>query len=555
MLCNLSCWHLLCFTKTVVKEECNCGDSCSYFMAETSELQATMGEGACRVIDELSLLFEISQTLERSLELDDVMLSVLEKLSPRFGMIRGAIALQNRKTDQILHKHTFGITNDLSGKSIIENSEKHVRYVFESGKPVVVPDVVMETGMGKLLKNYPPVSDGSRLSYLCVPIKMGEQVVGTLSMERIAPNRKGFDADLRLLVLIGTVISRAVELRQMAQERLQELEAENAKLHEYIGTNYKPENMVGNSSPMQMVYHHIQQVAPSEATVLLRGESGTGKELAALAIHRASNRADKAFVKFNCAALPESVIESELFGHEKGAFTGALSMRKGRFEAADGGTIFLDEIGDISPTSQVKLLRVIQEKIIERVGSNEPIKCDVRVIAATSRNLEQMMEAGTFREDLYYRLNVFPIYLPALRDRKSDILLLADHFIGRFNDSAGKRVRRISSAAIDMLTAYHWPGNVRELENCIERALLLCNEDAIQAHHLPPTLQMKKPGESQGMLNIAVEALEHEMIVDSLKNNGGKIAAAARELGLTERILGLRLKKYKIDAKKFKQFR
>ena len=523
-------------------------------MAEPSELQATLREGACRVIDELSLLFEISQTLERSLELDDVMLSVLEKMSPRFGMIRGAITLQNRKTDQILNNHTYGIIEDLAGKSIIENSEKHIRYVFESGKPVVVPDVVQEATFEKLLKNYPPVQNNKRLSYLCVPIKMGEQVVGSFSMERIAPKRRGFDADLRLLVLIGTVISRAVELRQMAQEKLHELEVENAKLHEYITTGYKPENMVGNSSPMQMVYHHISQVAPSEATVLLRGESGTGKELAALAIHGASNRADKAFVKFNCAALPESVIESELFGHEKGAFTGALSMRKGRFEAADGGTIFLDEIGDISPTSQVKLLRVLQEKIIERVGSNEAIHCDVRVIAATSRNLEQMMEDGTFREDLYYRLNVFPIYIPALRDRKSDLLLLADHFIGKFNESAGKRVRRISSAAIDMLTAYHWPGNVRELENCIERALLLCNEDAIQAHHLPPTLQMKTPGESTGLLNMAVEALEQEMIVDALKNNGGKIATAAKELGLTERILGLRLKKYKIDAKRFKRF-
>jgi Nif-specific regulatory protein len=522
-------------------------------MAEPSELKATLKDGACRVIDELSLLFEISQTLERSLDLDDVMLSVLEKMSGLFGMERGAITLQNRKTKKIFTQHTYGITPEVEGKTVIENSEKHVRYVFESGKPVVVPDISREESYKSVIGNYDLVRTNQLFSYICVPIKMGEKVVGSLSMERIAPKNRGFDADLRLLLLISSVIARAVELRHMAQERLDTLEEENAKLHDYINHGYKPDNMIGNSGPMQLVYKHIQQVAPSETTVLLRGESGTGKELAALAIHRASNRSLKPFVKFNCAALPESVIESELFGHEKGAFTGALSMRKGRFEAAHGGTIFLDEIGDISPTSQVKLLRVIQEKIIERVGSHEPIRCDVRVIAATSRDLENMIETGLFREDLYYRLNVFPIYLPALKNRKSDILLLADHFIEKFNKLSNRTVLRISSAAIDMLMAYHWPGNVRELENCIERAILLCEEGAIQAHHLPPTLQMKAPGENKGQLDAAIEALEIEMIIDALKNSGGKIAPASKELGLTERILGLRIKKYQIEAKKFKR--
>lgn len=522
-------------------------------MAEPSELNATLKDGACRVIDELSLLFEISQTLERSLDLDDVMTSVLERMSGLFGMERGALTIQNRKTKQIFTQYTYGIVPEIDGKTIIQNSEKHVRYVFESGKPVVVPDISLESTYREILKSYKTLRADQSLSYICVPIKMGEQIVGSISMERIAPKSRGFDADLRLLLLINSVIARAVELRHMAQERMDSLEEENAKLHDYINHGYKPDNMIGNSGPMQLVYKHIQQVSPSETTVLLRGESGTGKELVAHAIHRASHRSLKPFVKFNCAALPESVIESELFGHEKGAFTGALATRKGRFESAHGGTIFLDEIGDISPTSQVKLLRVIQEKVIERVGSHEPIHCDVRVIAATSRNLEDMIEAGTFREDLYYRLNVFPIYLPALKNRKSDILLLADHFTEKFNKIANKNVRRISSAAIDMLMAYHWPGNVRELENCIERAILLCDEDAIQAHHLPPTLQMKEPGESKGQLESAVESLEIEMIIDSLKNSGGKIASAAKELGLTERMLGLRVKKYKIEAKKFKR--
>ena len=274
----------------------------------------------------------------------------------------------------------------------------------------------------------------------------------------------------------------------------------------------------------------------------------------AAAIHEQSDRKNKAFVKFNCAALPESVIESELFGHERGAFTGALTMRRGRFEVASGGTIFLDEIGDISPATQAKLLRVLQEREFERVGSQTPIKCDVRVIAATSRNLEAMMEASQFRSDLYYRLNVFPIYVPALREHRTDILQLADHFTEKFTKANGKAVRRISTAAIDMLMAYHWPGNVRELENCMERAVLLCDGSAIEAHHLPPTLQMAGPAESQpcGTLENALAALEYEIIVSELKRCGGNMAQTGKNLGLTERIIGLRVKKYKIDTTRFR---
>jgi Nif-specific regulatory protein len=312
--------------------------------------------------------------------------------------------------------------------------------------------------------------------------------------------------------------------------------------------------MIGNSNAMRSVYMHIEQVAGSATTVLIRGESGVGKELVARALHEQSPRKGKTFVKFNCAALPESIIESELFGHEKGAFTGAVAMRKGRFEVADGGTIFLDEIGDLSAPTQVKLLRVLQEKEFERVGSQTPISCDVRIITATSRNLEAMIEQEKFRADLYYRLNVFPIYVPPLRDRKSDLLLLADHFVEKFSKSCGKNVRRITTAAVDLLVSYHWPGNVRELENCIERAVLLCSGLSIEAHHLPPTLQKKDPSEkgSSGTLDSAVSALEYEMIVAELKACEGNMARAARTLGLTERQIGLRVKRYGIDFKRFR---
>jgi Nif-specific regulatory protein len=254
-------------------------------------------------------------------------------------------------------------------------------------------------------------------------------------------------------------------------------------------------------------------------------------------------------VKVNCAALPESVIESELFGHEKGAFTGAISTRKGRFELADGGTIFLDEIGDLSTPTQVKLLRVLQEREIERVGGAKTIKVNVRVIAATNRNLEEAIAMNEFREDLYYRLNVFPLHIPPLRERKSDILLLADHFVTKYNKKNNKSVKRISTSAINMLMSYHWPGNVRELENVMERGILLATNDVIHAHHLPPTLQT---AESSGTtltssLQDALEAVEKELILDALKSSRGNFSKAARALNITERIMGLRAKKYGID--------
>jgi Nif-specific regulatory protein len=305
---------------------------------------------------------------------------------------------------------------------------------------------------------------------------------------------------------------------------------------------------------MQNVFDMIAQVSRSETTVLIRGESGTGKELVAHAIHYNSGRADKPIIKVNCAALPETVIESELFGHERGAFTGAVSERKGRFELANGGTIFLDEIGDLSAATQIKLLRVLQEKEFERVGGNRTIRSNVRVITATNRNLEELMGENLFREDLYYRLNVFPIHIPPLRDRKSDILLLADHFIEKYNRQNSRTVKRISTPAIDLLMNYHWPGNVRELENCIERAILLSVDDVIHSHHLPPSLQSAESTDTQlhGTLPETLENLERSLILDSLKSTKGNMAKAARLLGITERIMGLRIKKHSIDTGSFR---
>lgn len=313
--------------------------------------------------------------------------------------------------------------------------------------------------------------------------------------------------------------------------------------------------IIGRSKAMEAVYDQIGRVATSEATVLLRGESGVGKELVARAIHEHSARAAGPFVTVNCAALPRDLLESELFGHEKGAFTGAISRHLGRFEQARGGTLFLDELGDLPLSVQVTLLRVLQEREFRRVGGTETVQVDARVVAATHVDLETRIDEGAFRADLYYRLNVFPIRVPPLRERTADILLLADYFVEKYAHQSSKTVRRISTPAIDMLLAYHWPGNVRELANCIERAVLITDDEVIHSQHLPPTLQT---GEASGTtqqrtLQAMMATVEREIIIEALKTARGNRAKAARALDITERIMGLRVRKYGIDVDRFKR--
>ena len=279
-----------------------------------------------------------------------------------------------------------------------------------------------------------------------------------------------------------------------------------------------------------------------------------GKELIADALHYSSKRSNKPFIKVNCAALPDNLIESELFGHEKGSFTGANNQRIGRFEAADGGTIFLDEFGDIPLSTQVKLLRVIQQKEIERIGSTKSIKVDVRIICATNKNLEEMISNGIFREDLYYRINVFPLYIPALRERLHDIPTLVDHFIEKYNKINNGNIRRITASAIDALLVYHWPGNIRELENCIERCCILSSDGVIHTHNLPPTIQnaLSSQTEHSGTLDTILGKIEKQILQDALISTKGNMAKAASSLGITERMMGLRIRKYLIDPKRFK---
>ncbi|MFP4363450.1 MAG: nif-specific transcriptional activator NifA [Spirochaetia bacterium] len=506
-----------------------------------------------RQLRELSLLFELSRILDQSMDLQQVIYPALKQIAEFMGMQRGTISLLNRNTGAIAIEAAYGLSTGQKVRGKYQKGEGITGKVVQSGEPIMVPKISKEpsflnkTGARKGLRK-------NDVSFICVPIKIGNEVIGTLSVDRPYDEDIDLDDDMRLLSIVASMIAQAVKLRQSVQEERQKLMDENSRLQNELRDRFKPANIIGRSRVMQDVFDLIAQVSKSEATVLIRGESGTGKELVAHAIHYNSLRADQAFIKVNCAALPESVIESELFGHEKGAFTGAVATRKGRFELADGGTIFLDEIGDLSLTTQVKLLRVLQEQEFERVGGNTTIRTNVRIVAATNRNLEELMATSEFREDLYYRLNVFPIHIPPLRDRKSDIMLLSDHFIEKYNKKNYKNIKRISTPAIDLFMSYHWPGNVRELENCVERAILLSTDDVIHSHHLPPSLQSAESTgtELHKTLPETLDNIERELLMDALKLTKGNMAKAARHLGVTERKMGLRVKKHGIDSRHFK---
>lgn len=332
-------------------------------------------------------------------------------------------------------------------------------------------------------------------------------------------------------------------IRQVAERH--RLLVENRELREALQTRHRIEGIIGESGRMLEVISLVRRVAPSEATVLIRGESGTGKELIAKAIHYASPRASGPLIRVNCAALPETLLESELFGHEKGAFTGASATRKGRFELADGGSLFLDEIGDLPQHLQAKLLRVIQEREFERVGSSYPIRVNVRLLAATHRPIEALMKAGQFREDLYYRLNVVAIVLPALRERRQDLPLLIDHFVRLFAEKNGKTIRGLTHEARDALLRYDYPGNVRELENLLERAIVVTRDDVIGKGDLPLTVQEpEEEASKEASLTVAVERLERQMIRQAMAESDGIQTRAAELLGISERALRYKLRKY-----------
>lgn len=505
---------------------------------------------SCYGAKELEALLELSSLLSnKEVDLEEVVAILAKHLSAE----RILLTILNREVSIITLEATYGVSKSETNQIEYKSGKGIIGRVIEKGETVLIPKIADSKDFLNLTKA-PTQINGSDVSFICVPVRYKEQVIGTLSLHKVYQKVKSFDYDIRLLKIVGSMIGRTMRRRQEYAEEMELLRAENMSLRGELHSRILPEKIKGNSSKMNEVFRLIESVAPTDATVLIRGESGVGKELVADAIHFNSQRKTKPFIKVNCAALPESLIESELFGHEKGSFTGASNLRIGRFETANGGTIFLDEFGDIPASTQVKLLRVLQEREIERIGSTKPIKVDVRIICATNRNLEELIANDKFREDLYYRINVFPLYIPALRERINDIPILTDFFVEKFNKRHGKNIKRVTTSAIDTLMVYHWPGNIRELENCIERACILSNDNVIRTNNLPASLQTAKGTKTMmsGTLDIILGKMERQIIIDALTATKGNSAKAAEQLGITERMMGIRTKKYDIEPKRYK---
>jgi len=508
-------------------------------------------ESPTQEILKLTTLLQVSQSLSGTLDLKAALHEVLATLARHHNAVRTIVILLNKETQE-LHVEASDGTGRPGQHTRYKIGEGVVGKVIESGKPIVVPKMSHEPSLaqaGGKSDQHP-----EECSFFCVPVAVDRQTVGALCVTVKFRTDRIYERSTKFFGIVGSVIGQALKVQRLVAAQHKRLVTENARLKQELREGYDFSSIIGNSGPMRRVYEAVAQVARTNTTVLVRGESGTGKELIAQAIHYNSLRSKKPFVKVSCGALPDTLIESELFGYEKGAFTGAHTTKKGRFELAEGGSLFLDEIGDVHLSTQIKLLRVLQEREFERLGGTEPVNVNVRLIAATNKDLEQAIAQGSFREDLFYRLNVFSIFIPPLRERKPDVLLLADHFLERFASEHGKDIRRISTPAIDMLTAYHWPGNARELQNVIERAVLVCDGHVVHAHHLPPTLQTAEASGTVMSVSLtdALEAYEKDLLQDALKSARGNRAKAARLVRTTDRIFNYRVRKLGIDWKRFK---
>ena len=504
---------------------------------------------SCLTIKELTTLYDISSIISNHYDLQ----TSLEK---SIKVLKDSLTLENCVV-HLLEEDTLSVFASVELSKIQKQLASYKLGEGVTGlaalekEPILVENIHNDN----LFQNKSGKRDNNAQSYVAVPLVVDNKTIGVLGAGLSKSTKIGFEESIRILSIISSLFAQTIysyQLNKQEKERLKEL-----KLYYKMEWDSKVHNfgdIIGDSPKMQQVFQVIERIAQTDVTVLVRGETGTGKELVAAAMHKRSKRAEEPFIKLNCAAISDTLLESELFGHEKGAFTDARETRKGRFELADGGTLFLDEIGDISASAQVKLLRVLQEREFERVGGSKTIKVNVRLVAATNRDLEKMVKDGDFREDLYYRLNVIPIDLPPVRERGDDIKLLVNFFLERSMKNHKKRIS-ITNEAMNILCLYPWPGNVRELENTIERIVLMGNEDGISEQDmilmLPALINIKiqtqlKPLSALSTKNKTLEELEKEAIINALDNNNNSQSNAAKDLGITLRQIGYKVKKYGI---------
>jgi Nif-specific regulatory protein len=497
------------------------------------------------MIESMHLISEFADALQ-NFDPSDHLLDDLLDILRRGGFEYVALKVADRETGELILSGASGLSTEERERGRYKFGEGITGQVAETGKALVIPDIQTDERFLHRMRN--PDQKGC---FFCFPILLRKNVVAVLSALSTSTDLNTLKQQESLIRIVTPIISQSIRFLEQIEQERQRFHLESTELLSQLREKRASHRLIGRSSKMQEIYEQIHQVAGSNATVLIIGANGTGKELVADAIHHSSPRANKPLIKVNCAALPENLLESELFGHEKGAFTGAFQTKKGRVEAAEGGTLFLDEIGEMPLSLQSKLLRFLQNREFERVGGLQTFHSNIRIIAATNRNLTEEVRKGGFREDLYYRLNVFPIFIPSLAERKTDILLLAEFFLEKYAAENNKEMNRISTPAIDLLLSYHWPGNVRELENCIERAVLVAKDGTIRGQDLPPSLQISgstKTGQLDDHWSMpdAVANLEKEMIIEALKKFQGHQGKAASWLGVTERQMGYKMKNYKI---------
>jgi len=515
---------------------------------------------------EVKALYHIVHLIGSAVHLDTTLSGILKILHDALHMERATLALLDENGKHLTIRASYGLTVEEENRGIYGLDEGIYGQIFSSGSPFIVPDIHSEPLFLNRTRSRERI-DKKTISLIGVPVILQEKPAGVLSVDRLFGPEISFKEDVRFLTVLSTLIAQFLYLNRTITRNREKLVKENLSLKAELHGRHNRHYIIGQTKPMQELYWSIEQIAPTGATVLLLGESGTGKELVARAIHEASPRKHKPFIKVNCAALPENLLESELFGHEKGAFTGAALTRIGRFELADNGTLFLDEVGEMPLVLQTKILRVLQEHQFERLGATRTQTVDVRIIAATNVHLEEAVAKGLFRKDLYYRLNVIPIELPPLRKRSEDIPLLLNHFL-RASNKRNKKNLKMSREFLDFLTDYEWPGNVRELQNLVERLVILANSDVLGLADLPQFMlksretkkrqwaELTKSGASplrqtNSSPRKSLEEFEREQVEAALVRHGWVQARAARELGLTQRQIGYRMKKYHLSRPEF----